>query len=168
MIIKLSLSLEFTQGFWMLVFCSLFGALSEFSGKKALRYIEPHHLSALRNIAVGIVLLLWSVLAGNASTGIKDNWITLTALVLLGPISARLTYLYALKFADISKVTLVSQVQPVFLVALAMLFLRENPTAQELFGGIIIIAGSTGVILAHKIIPNFRNMTTIAKPFMSN
>ncbi len=82
--------------------------------------------------------------------GIGSVWWGILIIAFAGPILTRPIYLYALKFADLSKVALINQSQPVFVAILAFLMLQQSPAPREVVGGLFVIAGCLVVIISRK------------------
>jgi drug/metabolite transporter (DMT)-like permease len=146
-IMKLTLRIEFSTGFWLVLLGATFFGLTEYVSKIALRHVEPIPLAYLRNafLAVGY----WAVfLAGDYSmAGMERVWPGAVAVGLIGPLVTRLMYLLALKHLDLSKVAVVSQIQPVFVILIALTFLGQFPTLREIAGGVCLLAGCVVMVL---------------------
>jgi len=146
-IMKLTLRIEFSTGFWLVLLGATFFGLTEFVSKIALRHVEPIPLAYLRNglLAIGY----WAVfLVGDYSlAGMEKVWPGAVAVGLIGPLVTRMMYLLALKHMDLSKVAVVSQIQPVFVILIALTFLGQLPTLRETFGGIFLLVGCVIMVL---------------------
>ena len=74
----------------------------------------------------------------------------LLALGFLGPILARMAYLLALRRMELSKVAVVSQSQPVYVIMISFLVLSQLPTFREIVGGLFLIGGCLLMIVSHR------------------
>ncbi|MCK4462395.1 MAG: EamA family transporter, partial [candidate division Zixibacteria bacterium] len=79
---------------------------------------------------------------------LEKVWLGVVALGLIGPIMARMMYLLALKRMDLSKVAVISQSQPVYVVLIALFALGQLPTVRETAGGIFLVIGCVVMIFA--------------------
>ncbi|NQS98966.1 MAG: DMT family transporter [candidate division Zixibacteria bacterium] len=145
-IIRGTMSMEMSAGFWVMIFSAFCFGLVELTAKLLVSYVEPYRFNAFRNLAAGIVMIAWGIVRGTAEWELGDIWWGIIAMACLGPLAGRTFYLYALRYAEVSKTSLVTQIQPVFVVILAVIFLQEYPCLRELIGGGLIILGSWGVI----------------------
>ena len=145
-IIRGTMSMEMSAGFWVMIFSAFCFGLVELTAKKLVSYVEPYRFNAFRNLVTGMVMILWGLVRGTAEWELGDIWWGIIAMACLGPLAGRTFYLYALRYAEVSKTSLVTQIQPVFVVILAVIFLREYPCLRELIGGCLIIIGCCGVI----------------------
>jgi drug/metabolite transporter (DMT)-like permease len=59
-----------------------------------------------------------------------------------------MTYLFALKHLDLSKVAVIGQTQPVFVLLLAFLALDQLPTVRETVGGLLLLFGCFVMVVA--------------------
>jgi drug/metabolite transporter (DMT)-like permease len=110
-------------------------------------------------MGVGLILVLWRTIAGEANFRLGMLWLGVIGMAILGPLGARVFYLYALKHADISKTTLLTHIQPVFVVILAIIILHQYPSGGELLGGVLIILGCCGIIfLRPRILNRFKQL----------
>jgi drug/metabolite transporter (DMT)-like permease len=82
--------------------------------------------------------------------GLDIVWPGVLALGLVGPILSRMNYLLALRRIELTKVAVISQSQPVFVVLIAMSFLGQLPTLQEAIGGLVLTAGCVTMVAARK------------------
>ncbi|MEW5995107.1 MAG: DMT family transporter [Candidatus Zixiibacteriota bacterium] len=140
-IMRLTLRVDYSAGFWYVLLGSLFFGLTEFVSKIAVRYVEPVLLAYVRNtfMAIGYWIVLLS--GGVRYDGLEKVWPGVLALGLIGPILSRMVYLLALKRLDLSKVAIISQGQPVFVILIALLALGQLPTFREAVGGLFLMVG---------------------------
>jgi len=141
---------EYSIGFWVVLFSAITFGTAEFVAKIAIRYIDPITLSFLRNLVNSVLFWIAVGLSDTSFAGIGSVWWGILIIAFAGPILTRPIYLYALKYADLSKVALINQSQPVFVAILAVLTLQQSPAPRELIGGLLVIAGCLVVIISRK------------------
>jgi len=140
-IMKLTLRFEYSTGFWLVLLGSLFFGITEFISKIAVRHVEPIALVYVRGLFLAVAY--WAVLLGGGHSleGLDRVWVGIIALGILGPIVSRMMYLLALKRLELSKVAVISQSQPIFVIVTALLVLGQLPTLREMTGGLFVLAG---------------------------
>ncbi len=150
-VMKMTLRIEYSEGFWLVLIGSILFGMTEFVSKIAVRYVNPVALTFVRNMFLAVMYWI-AVLAGGVSfDGFGQVWIGVIALGLLGPILARMVYLLALKKIELSKVAIISQSQPVFVVIIALFVLGQLPSAKEILGGILLTVGCLIMILSRQL-----------------
>ena len=149
-VMRLTLRVEYSTGFWLVLLGSLFFGITEFVSKIAVRYVDPTMLAYIRNffLAVCYWLVFWSV--GMDFGGLDDVWIGVVALGFFGPILSRMLYLMALKRLELSKVAVISQSQPVWVILIALSFLGQLPTVRETIGGVFLTVGCIVMIFGRR------------------
>ncbi len=147
-IMRLTLRMEYSSGFWLVLAGAFFFGITEYVSKIAIRYVEPITLAYLRNLLMAGAY--WVVFAGSGQNldGLEKVWPGVIALGLVGPILSRMMYLLALKHMDLSKAAIISQTQPVFVMTLAVLAWQQLPTLRETTGGVCLVTGCILMILA--------------------
>jgi drug/metabolite transporter (DMT)-like permease len=153
-VMRLTLRVEYESGFWLVLIGSVFFGVVELVSKVAIRYVEPAELTGLRSWFMAAVFWIIFLASGETFEGLGRVWPGVVAVGLLGPMAARMFYLWALGRMDLAKVAIVSQVQPVFVVLLAFVVLGQLPTVREAWGGILILAGCMIMILARPRLQN--------------
>jgi len=161
-IVKGSITLELSPGFWWAMVSAITFGVVEVIAKVAVKYIKPYRLNVVRNNIMGFVLVIWSITHGTQDWTLGWLWFSVAFMGLVGPLFARMTFLYALKNLEVSKVTLIGQVQPVFILIMSLFILNERPGKEELIGGTLILIGCLGMVLFRnvkisKFIYRFRN-----------
>ena len=149
-IMRATLRVEYSTGFWLVLLGALFFGTTEFVSKIAVRHVEPIALAYLRNMFMAAAYWIVVTSSGRDLSGLERVWPGVLAVGLLGPILSRMMYLKALKRMDLSKVAVISQSQPVFVVLIALTFLGQVPTFREVIGGICLISGCLLMIVAHQ------------------
>ncbi len=149
-IMRLTLRGEYSSGFWLVLLGSLLFGITEFISKIAVRHVEPFVLTYIRNmfLAAAYWIVFWA--GGFGYEGLSEVWLGVLALGFLGPILSRLMYLLALKRLELSKVAVISQSQPVFVIIIAFLALGQLPTFREIVGGIFLTLGCLIMIGVHQ------------------
>ncbi len=136
-------------GFWILLFSAFSFGVVEILAKVTVRYCEPYKFNTVRNLIAGLALIIMAFIKGNPDLQLGKIWIGVIAMSFLGPVIGRVFYLYALKYTEVTKASLVSQIQPVFVVILGIVFLDEFPETMELLGGGLVIIGCAAIIFSH-------------------
>jgi len=154
-IMRLTLRVEYSLGFWLVLVGSLFFGITELVSKIAVRHVEPVVLTYIRNafLAVTYWVVFW--LIGYSFAGLDRVWIGVVVVGFLGPILSRLCYVMALKKMELSKVAVISQMPPVWVMLLAVTFLGQFPTAREIFGGVFLIGGTLLMVVGRR--PGWRS-----------
>lgn len=149
-VMRLTLRMEYSDGFWLVLLGSLFFGLTEFISKIAVRHVEPIKLAYLRNMFMAAVYGILFAAGGRGYEGLERVWPGVLALGLLGPIVSRMAYLSALRRLELSKVAIISQTQPVFVIAVALAVFGQLPTVREFTGGVFLILGCALMVLFRK------------------
>jgi drug/metabolite transporter (DMT)-like permease len=147
-VMRITLRMEYSLGFWYVLIGAVLFALAELFSKLAVRFVEPFIVTYLRSFFVAVVF--WIALLGKGANfdGLEKVWLGVLALGIVGPIAARMTYLVALKHLDLSKVAVIGQTQPVFVLLLAFLALGQLPTVRETIGGLLLLVGCFVMVIA--------------------
>lgn len=144
---KLTLRVEYSSGFWLVLLSSLFFGLTEFVSKLGMRRVQPVILAYLRNMFLAITYWIALLISGLSFEGLDRVWLGVLALGLVGPILARMVYLFAIEKMELSKVAVITQSQPMFVIILSFLALGTLPTFREVIGGLFLIAGCVVMIV---------------------
>ncbi len=147
-IMRLTIRAEYTEGFWLVLSGALITGVSEYISKMAVRQVPAVTVGYLRN---GIMALLyWLTLPAIDFTfeGMGEVWFGVLALGVIGPVWSRMAFLKALERMELSKVAVITQTQPVFVLVIALLTLGQLPTVRETVGGVFLIAGCILMIIA--------------------
>jgi drug/metabolite transporter (DMT)-like permease len=149
-VMRLSLRVEYSVGFWLVLSGALLFGYAEYCSKRALAYVEPLLLTTIRNLIM--CALYWAVFVSVRAdfAGLERVWPGVIALGLLGPLLTRLLYLEGLKRMALSKAAVISQSQPVFVLVIAFAAFSQLPTLRETTGGLLILAGCILMIVARQ------------------
>jgi drug/metabolite transporter (DMT)-like permease len=149
-IMRLTLRIEYSTGFWLVLLGALFFGITEFVSKIAVRHVEPTILAYIRNMFMAAGYWVIFLAAGQGFDGLEKVWPGVVALGLIAPIFSRLLYLFALKKIELSKVAVISQSQPVFVILIALLALGQLPTFREIIGGLFLTMGCLIMIISRQ------------------
>jgi len=147
-VMRLTLRVEYTSGFWLVLGGSVFFGITEFVSKIAVRYVEPLILGYIRNMMLALLYLIAFAAVGQGFDGLSSVWLGVLALAFIGPIAARLMYLIALNKLELTRVAVISQSQPVFVILIALLALGQLPTFREITGGVLLTLGCVIMIVS--------------------
>ncbi len=147
-IMRLTLRVEYTNGFWLVLLGSVFFGVTEFVSKVAVRHVDPVVLTYIRNAFLAVLFWIAFLSSGQSYEGLEIVWPGVIAIGFLGPIMARMAYLMALKRISLFRVAVISQIQPVFVILIALFVLGQLPTFREVTGGIFLIAGCMLMIVS--------------------
>ena len=120
---------------------NLLMATSTVMAKYAVRHIPPFALAGYRGVLVSCAILIYALITGQWQ---PVAWRTLTIVAvgaLAGPFLGYVMNYAALARVDAGKVAIVGAVQPVFVTLYTLLLFGDLPTAQQVLGGLLAIAG---------------------------
>ncbi len=78
-----------------------------------------------------------------------EHWGALLLGAVLAPCIGVLCVIHSYKYWELSRSTLVFTLQPLIVLPAACLLLRQYPSAQQLLGGSVILAGGLWLVLVH-------------------
>ena len=146
-IMRLTLRMEYSTGFWLVLAGSLLFGITEFVSKIAVKHVDTASLTYIRNMFLAVFYWI-AVLAGGINfDGLERVWLGVLALSITGPILARMLYLSALRRLDLSRVAVISQSQPVYVILISLLILGQLPTFREIIGGIFLTLGCVLMVI---------------------
>jgi drug/metabolite transporter (DMT)-like permease len=146
-IMRATLRVEYSLGFYLVLLGAFFFALTEYLSKIALRHVPATSLAYIRNMLMAVIywVVFW---IGDYDLGdLQHAWLGIAALGFMGPVFNRITYLWALERLELSKVAVIGQMQPVFTVIVAFLALGLLPTVRETSGGVCLLLGCILMVL---------------------
>jgi drug/metabolite transporter (DMT)-like permease len=145
-IMRMSLRIEYGSGFWLVLLGAICFGITEFVSKIAVRYVAPSVLTCLRSTFMATAFWLAFLVTGEDFGGLKTAWLGVIGLGILGPIIARMFYLWTMQRLEVTKAAIVAQMSPAFVLILAFGVLDQHPTLRELVGGILIVSGCVFMI----------------------
>jgi drug/metabolite transporter (DMT)-like permease len=149
-LMKFTLRMEYSTGFWVVLFSSVCFGTAEFIAKIAVRYVDPLTLSFVRNFISAVMFWIAVAFVGTPFAGVRSVFWGVIIIAFMGPILTRPIYLAALRHIEVSKVALINQSQPVFVAILALLALNQTPALREIIGGVFVIGGCLVIIISRK------------------
>ena len=129
---------DYTLGVLMGLISSLFYALRNIIIKKHL-----HHINASKVMfyqMLNVVIILIPVLHFYAIQPTTEHWMALGTLALVTTAVGHTLFINSFKHFSISTVSIMSSIQPIYGILLAMLFLNEIPASKTIIGGILILS----------------------------
>ena len=135
------------EGILLILLSSVATALQLVIAKTSIQNASPLILVFYRiGIATGTIAI-WTISSGGVNFNVESRYWAVTLLgALLGPCLSFLCTFNAYRYWELARSTIVLMLQPLFALVLAIVFLRQFPTWQELAGGIIILVGSMSFI----------------------
>ncbi len=149
-VMRLTLRMEYSTGFWLVLLGSFFFGITEFISKIAVRHVPTLLLIYIRNGFLAIGYWVVFMASDGSFEGLARVWPGVLLLGFLGPILSRYAYLIALKRLELSKVAVISQSQPVWVIVIAMTLLGQLPTLREAVGGLLLTLGTIVMIAARR------------------
>jgi O-acetylserine/cysteine efflux transporter len=128
---------------------TLFG-VSEVVTKVAAKGVPASTFVLVRNGALAVLFLAAALATGDLALPPAPPLLSAAGAALLGPTLARLLYMEALRWIDLSKAAIVNQAQPIAAALLAFLAFRTLPRPLEWLGGGLILLGSALLILGRR------------------
>lgn len=117
-------------------------ALQHLIAKTRVSSVHVAVIVFYRSIIAFAVILSWGLIRGGLDFGATPGFWASTVLgALLGPCVSHIFYYKSFSYWQLSRSSLVSNVQPLFVLPMAYLFLGEFPDKMQLVGGAIILAG---------------------------
>lgn len=140
-------ALAVTGMLWAVVSAVSFGSMHVIT-RKFIHRIDPVPVNALRLWFSAAMLACWpSSLSGLERLDAR-TWALAAAAALMGPFFGRISLMYAVRHISASQSTLLNLTSPVFAFGLGFLAFGTSPTALELAGGTLILAGTALPVLA--------------------
>lgn len=117
-----------------------FGAMLLYT-RKVIRQIDPVRVNVLRLVLAVAVMGAWLIPRGVFAELTPAVWLSTAIAAACGPFIARLCLMYATRHISAARVKLITLLSPVFAFALEIGWLGQLPTATELAGAGLILAG---------------------------
>jgi drug/metabolite transporter (DMT)-like permease len=149
-LLRLTLRLEFSIGFWLVLTGAVFAGINEFIAKVAVRHVPIRTIMWFRSLILAAVF--WLILAARNEplAGLQTVWPGILLLGVVGPVLARLAYMNALKLIPLTRTAVVAQTYPVFVLLLSLAVWGQVPTLREMAGGMVIVIGCSIMILTRE------------------
>ena len=130
---------------------SLFTSLGFLVGKVILsRGVPPVALAAYRSLLICLLATTYALISGRWSAPSSQELLLIGMGAFFGPFLAWLLLMIALSRADASKVALVRNLQPVFVVGYSLVLFGTLPGPRQLVGGGIVILGIVLLLAGHR------------------
>lgn len=113
-------------------------------GKIGLGKLDPYLALSIRSFTISLILLVYGMISGELkSIGNLDiasgGFIMLEGI--LGSLVGHLTYFYALKYGEASRMVPITAAFPIITFIIGIVWLGEKFTYNKLLGLVLIIAG---------------------------
>ncbi|MFH0778701.1 MAG: DMT family transporter [Candidatus Eisenbacteria bacterium] len=118
--------------------------------KSRVQEMHPNVLVFYRVASGSVVILLWCLLVGDIRFDVEARYWHVTLLgAFLGPCLSYLLTFRSYRHWDLSRSSMVTTAQPLFVIPFAYLAFGTLPTGRELIGGFIILAGAFWLAWKH-------------------
>ena len=152
----------------MIILANLFWAGNYIIGKNLVGFIDPIWITFLRWFFASIILLIISKKIENPSfESIKKNLVKLTMMGILGIMGYNITLYTALNYTSSLNASLINSLNPVVLLILSFLFLREKMSITKWIGifisliGVLIILTKSDIAILKTLSFNFGDVLMI-------
>ncbi|REE83563.1 threonine/homoserine efflux transporter RhtA [Lutibacter oceani] len=125
-----------TKGVLMGIISALFYALRNILTKRNVSHYNASKVMFYQLIVV--ILLLWPVTI-NYEYNDATNWVKIVSLALLTTTIGHTLFVNSFKNFNISAVSIMSSMSPIYGIIFGMLFLNEIPSTSTFFGGALIL-----------------------------
>ncbi len=116
------------------------------SAKSEVAQVHPNALVFYRASISTVFLLAWVLLLGRLEPAAPVlSWAMTFLGGFIGPCLSFLLTFRSYRYLDLSRASFVSILHPVWAIVWTAIFLGERPTARELAGGAVIMAGAVGM-----------------------
>jgi drug/metabolite transporter (DMT)-like permease len=128
---------------------SLFNSLGFVSSKIAVQRGVPNAaLVFYRSLVVLVLTMIMAVVRGQLMVPSREGIGLGLVAGLIGPFLTWLLINRALQLAEASKVAIIRNIQPIFVVLLSLMILRTVPQTHQLLGGAVSLAGVVVILRA--------------------
>jgi drug/metabolite transporter (DMT)-like permease len=119
--------------------------------KKSITDLHPNTLVFYRVGGAAVTITLYTLLINKVEfSGDITHWASTFTGALLGPCCSFLLTFRSYRYWSLSRSSIVLNIQPLFVLPMAYIVLGNLPTAQQLIGGAIILAGALWLAWLHK------------------
>lgn len=140
------------RGFWIILASSVGFGIAEAIAKKTVTIVDPIAFSLARTVILGAAFTVVALVNddGLILPSQSLGWLAIIAIAISGPFLGRVHFLKALQKIHISKISIVTQSQPIFVALLALVILQTIPTQREWLGGAAILVGCAMLVLGRE------------------
>jgi drug/metabolite transporter (DMT)-like permease len=144
--------IEVERGFWIILAASVGFGIAEAIAKKTVTIVDPIAFSLARTVILGAAFTVVALVKddGLILPSQSLGWLAIMAIAISGPFLGRVHFLKALQKKHISKISIVTQSQPIFVALLAFIILQTIPTQREWLGGAAILVGCAMLVLGRE------------------
>ena len=133
-------------------------AIEPICAKLAYKTSGALETSAFRAIGVTLIALVYALATNRGSLAMRRNeWPAILYLALAGTVCADLLYYYALTSVPVINAVLIAHMQPVFIVLIGFLLLKEDKLFRSDYIGIAILILS-GTLVATRTLDNLAHI----------
>jgi drug/metabolite transporter (DMT)-like permease len=143
---------DFSAGFWMMVLSAVLFGLIQILTKTRVHEIPPRVFTFARNglaFLLFFIASLWRLVMNDPPgwralmdwDGVMRGLPLIAATALAGPVLARTLFTFTLKHMELSRATLIQQIQPLLVAVGSAIALQTLPARREWMGGLLIMAG---------------------------
>lgn len=125
-----------TKGVMMGVISAVFYALRNILTKRNLSHYKASKVMFYQMMI--ITVLLWPVIV-NVDLPNQNQWTNIIILALLTTAIGHTLFVNSFKYFNISTVSIISSMSPIYGILFGMLFLKEIPALTTVFGGALIL-----------------------------
>ncbi|MFH1728803.1 MAG: DMT family transporter [Pseudomonadota bacterium] len=151
-LIAVSYSGDFTFTIYAIIFIlgNFIQAFNTIFITKLLRKEDPVLISQLRTLFLSIFALFFCLMNGNLVFPSNDGILFLSLGSFFGPCVNFLGFYFAIKYLEVSKVTVIRNTNPIFVIILSILFLNYYPEFKEIIGMICLLMGTVILVLGKR------------------
>ncbi|HJL02595.1 MAG TPA: DMT family transporter [Polyangiaceae bacterium LLY-WYZ-15_(1-7)] len=118
--------------------------------RKVIRRIDPVTVNVFRLVLAVAALGAWLIPRGTLDGLSTELWLATALAAACGPFASRLCLMFAVRHISAARTKLITLLSPVFAFALEIAWLGTFPSARELAGGGLILAGVLLPMLADR------------------
>jgi len=144
-------------GILCILFASIMWAIEPVIAKLAYQNSDFLHTSAIRAIFVALTALFYGMLKRANFKVSRKQFSVLLYISLVGTLFADLIYFFALTQIAVVNAVLIAHMQPIFIILIGFLILKEEKLNRYDYGGIFFMMLS-GLLVTTKSIENFANL----------
>lgn len=144
------ISANYTYGISIVILSGAGFAASECFAKSIANRIEPSELVIWRGIFLGLVFFLLVLFEDGSAAFSRvtlSDWGVCSLAALLGPVFARLLFMFSLRRIDLGKAYLICQNEPIVTAVFAWLLIGEKMSPSHMTGALLILIGCVVISL---------------------